>query len=69
MRLVRVELPCVCLGLEVTDDGWIIEAAPHRRVDDRPVRPRSGAQKVNRSKRSLMSPRPSRGGAGAPPVW
>ena len=27
MWLVRVELPCACFGLEVTD-GWIIQAAP-----------------------------------------
>jgi len=28
MWLVRVELPWACFGLEVTDDGWIIQAAP-----------------------------------------
>jgi hypothetical protein len=32
-------------------------------------RQRIAAQKVNRSNRSLMSVRSSRGGAGAPPVW
>jgi hypothetical protein len=28
MWLVRVELPWACFGFEVTDDGWVIEAAP-----------------------------------------
>jgi hypothetical protein len=28
MWLVRVESPWACFGLEVTDDGWIIQAAP-----------------------------------------
>jgi hypothetical protein len=28
MWLVRVELPWACFGLEVSDDGWIIQAAP-----------------------------------------
>jgi len=26
--LVRVDLPWACFGFEVTDDGWVIEAAP-----------------------------------------
>lgn len=28
MWLVRVELPWACFGFEVTDDGWVIQAAP-----------------------------------------
>jgi hypothetical protein len=28
MWLVQVDVPWACFGFEVTDDGWIIEAAP-----------------------------------------
>jgi hypothetical protein len=28
MWLVHVELPGACFGFEVTDDGWVIQAAP-----------------------------------------
>ena len=28
MWLVHVKLPCACFGFEVTDDGWVIQAAP-----------------------------------------